>query len=133
MDMIDRLHAAAFDDMLDDLYAQPAVVGDYDAVLFADPYEFPAEDGQFEEWPPVPLPAQPEPPEPAQPAPPAPPAAPIVEGMYVDGVLVPLDAFAPRTACAVACAVHLKGKGFCPGPQCEGCQPLRGVCRASRA
>ena len=46
----------------------------------------------------------------------------LEEGMYVHGKLVPF----PNEAHDM----QRLGKGFCVGPHCPGCQPLRGVCHA---
>ena len=47
------------------------------------------------------------------------------EGMYVDGVLVPFED--QKYSIHI---MHLTGKGFCIGPECTGCYPLRGTCKA---
>jgi hypothetical protein len=45
--------------------------------------------------------------------------------MYVDGVLVPFED--QKYSIHI---MHLTGKGFCIGPECTGCNPLRGTCKA---
>ena len=136
------------DDLLDAFYSQPAVPSKEYGILNQ---EFQPEQG-YSSFPDVDLydntdaPAAPSyahnPQEPScvAPAPPSnnpqePPAPsscvapqdpnPHEEGMYVDGVLVPFED--QKYSIHI---MHLTGKGFCIGPECTGCNPLRGTCKA---
>ena len=114
-DLIDNLLDAAIDDLLDDFYNQPIAHEDHpwtpepielDIHAFENEHE---EDMYIDgELGAHPLGDQ----EPE-------------EGIYVGGVLVPFRNEAHD--------MQRLGKGFCVGPHCQGCRPLRGKCRTIHA